>query len=333
MNLSDIPRVSLAHIPTPLQKLERVSKLLNTNIWIKRDDLTGGVLSGNKVRKLEYSFGQALHEGADAIITCGGIQSNHCRATAAAGAQIGLKVCLLLRGQPLATADGNLLLDSLCGAEIDCHSQADFAHLSNIVSNKMKELQARGFKPFFIPTGASDGLGLCGYLNAVNELESDFTHKQINPDYVVCATGSGGTQAGLTLGMHLAKMQTKVLGIAVCDNEAYFQNKVRHDIADWMQRFNQQVNLDSLSVYVNDQYIGAGYAKASSEIFDTIAWLARTEGIVLDPVYTGKAFHGMINEIKQGALKGAKDVVFIHTGGLFGLFPYKNQISIDINNS
>lgn len=333
MNLSDIPRISLAHIPTPLQKLERVSKLLNTNVWIKRDDLTGGILSGNKVRKLEYSLGQAVHEGANAIVTCGGIQSNHCRATSAAGAQLGLKVCLLLRGKPESTIDGNLLLDGLCGAEIDCHSLSEFAHLTDLVNNKMNDLRGRGYKPFFIPTGASDGLGLCGYLNAVYELQNDFKQYQIHPDYVVCATGSGGTQAGLTLGMHLEKMETKVLGVAVCDNEQYFQAKVRHDIADWMQRFNQKFNLDSLSVYVNDQYIGAGYAQASADVFDTIAWLARTEGIVLDPVYTGKAFHGMVNEIKQGRLKNAKDIVFIHTGGLFGLFPYKQQISIDINSS
>jgi D-cysteine desulfhydrase len=331
IDLSNIPRISLAQIPTPLQKLERVSRALGTNVWIKRDDLTGSLLSGNKVRKLEFTVAQALTEGATALITSGGIQSNHCRATAVVGAQLGLKVCLVLRGQPEEIVDGNLLLDSLCGAEINTFaSSSDIFRFPEIIQTKYDELTRRGYKPFVIPIGASDGLGLCGYLSAVEELQNDFLQNNIDPEYIVCATGSGGTQAGLTLGVHLNQLNNEVLGMAVCDNTDYFHKKVRSDVSDWMRRYGQSVDLDALKINVNDRYIGPGYAKAGAEIFDTIGWLAREEGVVLDPIYTGKAFHGMIEEIKSGLLRDAKNIVFLHTGGVFGVFPYKQNIPTNL---
>lgn len=322
-------RLALAQTPTPLQFLSRVSKELGVRVWVKRDDLTGSVLSGNKVRKLEFSLAQAQKQGCDSIVTCGGLQSNHCRATALLGAQLGLKVALVLRGIEQGAADGNLLLDYLSGAHITTYKPSYFASaLPELLVEQVRQLESQGCKPFVIPTGASDGIGIWGYIAAAQELESDFDHHKIVPSHVVVATGSGGTQAGLTLGGHLLGWSSKVLGFAVCDDADYFHRKVRQDMIDWRQRYQQATDVEQCQIYVNDRYVGPGYAKADAAVFDCIAWLARTEGVVLDPVYTGKAFYGLVEEIKAGGLDGACDVVFVHTGGVFGNFPQREQFRI-----
>jgi D-cysteine desulfhydrase len=324
------PRLSLAQTPTPLQKLERVSAELGVNLWIKRDDLTGSVLSGNKVRKLEFNFAEAMRQGCDAVITCGGLQSNHCRATALLGAQLGLEVHLVLRGEPEGPADGNLLLDYLAGAHINAYPVRQFAsELQDLLLQKQRELKLKGVNAMIIPTGASDGVGIWGYIAATEELQVDFHRHRIVPSHVVCATGSGGTQAGLTLGAYLHGWDSQVLGIAVCDDEDYFQNKVRADMRAWKRGYDRHEDVEACEIHVHDGYIGPGYAKADPEVFETIGWLARTEGIVLDPVYTGKAFYGLVQEIKTGALAGARDVVFVHTGGVFGIFPQKHQFQTE----
>ncbi len=320
-------RLQLAQLPTPLQKLTRVSDALGVNLWIKRDDLTGSVLSGNKVRKLEFTIAQALLEGCDSLVTCGGLQSNHCRATALLGAQLGLKVSLVLRGEPEPVADGNLLLDQLAGAHIQCFPAREYGPgLTGLLDKAAEQLRQQGHRPFIIPTGASDGIGIWGYMAAIQELEVDFHRHRIVPSHIVTATGSGGTQAGLTLGAYLLGWQTQVLGMAVCDDAAYFHHKVKQDMQQWQRRYAPNTDIDGCQVHVNDQYIGPGYGKADEEVFDTIRWLARTEGVVLDPVYTGKAFHGLVEDIKAGRLPAAQDVVFLHSGGIFGCFPHKRQL-------
>lgn len=324
-------RLQLAQTPTPLLHLRRISAELGVNLWVKRDDLTGCALSGNKVRKLEFTLAEALGQGCDTIITCGGLQSNHCRATALLGAQLGLKVVLVLRGEPEGDVDGNLLLDYLAGAEVHTYPVREYAHnLPQLLRQTAEAQHNAGRKPFVIPTGASDGIGIWGYVAAALELEADFQREGIVPSHIVMATGSGGTQAGLTLGAHWLGWQTPVIGMAVCDDEAYFQNKVRTDMREWAGRYQtliagKPVDVEQCRIYVNDQYIGPGYARAEREVFETIAWLARTEGLVLDPVYTGKAFHGLVQELKAGRLTQAKDVVFVHTGGIFGNFPQRAE--------
>lgn len=322
------PKLSLAQTPTPLQRLSRISDELGVNIWIKRDDLTGSVLSGNKVRKLEYSLAEAKRQGCNHIITCGGLQSNHCRATALLGAQLGLSVTLILRGKPDTVADGNLLLDHLAGAEIKTFEAREYTHnLSAILKREAAAIDARGDSAFVIPTGASDGFGVWGYVSAAVELQEDFSRHRIAPSHVIVATGSGGTQAGLTLGAHWLGWNTQVVGMAVCDDVEYFNHKVQSDISDCATRYGFDIDLSQLNINVNDRYIGPGYALADQEVFDTIAWLASKEGVVLDPVYTGKAFLGLVSEIKAGNLSGARDVVFVHTGGVFGNFPFKERFS------
>ncbi len=320
-------RLSLAQTPTPLQALPRLSRELGgPNIWVKRDDLTGCAVSGNKVRKLEFTLAQALSEGCDTLITAGGMQSNHCRATAILGAQLGLKVHLILRreGRDSPYSEGNLFLSELAGAEVSIYSKSEYQKNAPALFQEWEEHYRRlGHKPRLIPVGASDGTGVWGYIHCARELHSDFQKAGIKPVAIVHATGSGGTQAGLTVGVELYQLDCPVIGMAVCDNENYFLNKVRADLREWSDLYSTtqdlRLNVDELNIHVNDQYIGPGYARASAEVFDTIRLAARTEGLMLDPVYTGKGFHGLLEEIRKGHFKRGEDVVFIHTGGIFGL--------------
>ena len=326
------PRLQLANTPTPLTRLERFSKQLgDVDIWIKHDELTGMEVSGNKIRKLEFSIAQALEEDCDTLITCGGVQSNHCRATAILGARLGLRVHLLLRGPQPEQADGNLLLDCLAGAQVSFIPARDWAGHNEVARQLQARYQSDGHKAFFIPVGASDEVGLWGYVAASQELRQDFDAQGIDPDVIVVATGSGGTQGGLIAGKALFGIRADVVAVNVCDDAAYFASKVGGDLAVWRERYEIDLDTSSLPIHTLDGYVGPGYGHAGPEIFATIAELARLEGLFLDPVYTGKAFHGMVSEIlkrKEGrptALPEGKTLVFIHTGGLFGLFPQRQS--------
>lgn len=347
------PKLDLAQTPTPLRPLDRVSALLGgPRIWIKCDDQTGSLLSGNKIRKLEFCLAEAISLGVDRVITCGGLQSNHCRATAVAAAQLGLKSHLILRGdshgpssasgEPYSidelqafdqtAIDGNLLLGWEVGAEVSIYHPEDYAeYLEEYFSSLSHAYESRGESCYLIPTGASNGTGLWGYILAAQELLSDFAEHNIDPEAVVCATGSGGTQGGLTLGFHALGSALQVHGVAVCDSEAYFDRKVRGDIEEWRKAFALEVpSLENITqtipVSTIDNYIGPGYARAYPEMLETMMMLARQEGVILDPVYTGKAFHGLVSEIKKGRFDAGSDVVFIHTGGVYGVFPFREQL-------
>ncbi len=323
------PRTSLARLPTPLAPLRRFSEQHNyPTIWVKRDDLTDAAASGNKLRKLEFTIGQALSEGATALITCGGVQSNHCRATAIMASQLGLKAHLILRGKPVTDpGDGNLLLDKLVGAEITYVTSDEYnQHLSEIFATIAKDYIAAGDVPFSIPVGASDEIGLWGYIDACKELKADFQSHQIAPGYIFSATGSGGTAGGLILGNALYELGAEVYSVNVCDDEAYFVNKIKTDFQRWRERYDIDFDTDSLPINILEGYIGPGYGKADQPVFDTIKALARTEGLILDPVYTGKAFHGLMSELEKGRFRDTDNIVFIHTGGIFGLFPHKASL-------
>ncbi|MFT5481709.1 MAG: D-cysteine desulfhydrase [Halieaceae bacterium] len=323
-------RVGLAQLPTPLQRL-RYHPFQNPQaprIWVKRDDLTGSVLSGNKVRKLEFVAAAAQDAQCDVLITTGGVQSNHCRATALVGAQLGMAVHLILRGDEPNQLDGNLLLGELSGASVSYYPKPGFARqLDERFAYWQAHFEARGRTVMCIPTGASNGVGLWGYIAASEELLINFKVEGIRPSHIVTATGSGGTQAGLTCGMALFKPSMKVWGVNVCDDEAWFQAKVREDVKDWQQRYPEVEGPPELSVNIIDGYVGQGYGRASSEVFDTIVAVAQSDGLVLDPVYTGKAFHGMCKEIEAGRFDGAADIVFVHTGGVFGLFAQRESLA------
>ncbi|MCL4154948.1 UNVERIFIED_CONTAM: hypothetical protein GTU68_029944, partial [Idotea baltica] len=286
---------------------------------------TGSVTSGNKIRKLEFTLARAKEQGANVIITCGGVQSNHCRATAILGAQLGFKVHLILRGEEPNDLDGNLFLDHLSGAEISYFSPKYYnARLDFIVQEVSDEYRKEGLSPYFITTGASDATGVWGYFQAAEEIALQEKELGFSFDKIVCATGSGGTQAGLTAGALSSELKADVIGIAVCDNEEYFLEKVRQDILEWKTMYKLDFDLRGLNINVNDNYVGPGYAKAQPEVFRLIKKVMQSEGIGLDPVYTGKAFYGLLEELREGRLDG-ENILFIHTGGLFGLFAQREQ--------
>jgi len=317
------PKLDLARLPTPLQPLDRLSEALGgPRIWIKRDDLTEGAGAGNKIRKLEFVLAEALNLGTTALVTSGGLQSNHCRATALFAAQLGLQCHLILRGSEAKTANGNLLLNQLLGAKIDYVSDQAFEGLDALYERKAAQLKASGERPYLIPIGASDELGLWGYIQAAKELATDFASAQIKPSCIVTAVGSGGTYAGLLVGQALYKLALPVIGICVSRNARFFERKAAIDTARWQKRF--QSTLDPEPGRLRDDFIGDGYGIAAPEVYRLIAWLAQLEGIILDPVYTAKAFQGLIQMIQQGDIHGT-DVVFLHTGGVFGLFPQMSQ--------
>jgi D-cysteine desulfhydrase len=327
-------RLDLAQTPTPFYALDRFRSHLQKHsdsvprLWIKRDDLSGCLTSGNKVRKLEFLLAEARREGCTTLITSGGVQSNHCRAVAVLGAQLGFDVHLLLRLDRDPDPVGNLFVDQLMGAKISLYSAREFNRLEQLFEHWQEHYSKRGISSKSIPTGGSNGTGLWGYISAAEELKQDFARAQIRPTALIHATGSGGTQAGLTLGCMMLNMDIRVQGYAVCDDAQYFYNRVLQDILEWRDKFAQQVDIDRLNINTNDNYIGPGYADAEPVIFETIKTLAQSEGIALDPVYTGKAFYGMIEDIKQGLFASDKDIVFLHTGGLFGLLAQQQSLNL-----
>ena len=327
------PKLDLANTPTPLTRLENLSRQFDDlTIWIKRDELTGTEVSGNKIRKLEFSIAEARAQACDTLITCGGVQSNHCRATAILGVRLGLKVHLILRGERPKLAEGNLLMDYLSGAEITYLPQRDWREHEDLAKTIQADYAARGHKAFFIPVGASDEIGLWGYIAACEELKKDFARLQMVPEYIAVATASGGTQGGLILGAELFDLSSQIVAFNVSDDAAYFDAKIRRDVKLWMQRYKQQVDMKKLKITTVEGYIGPGYGVAGPEIFETIREVASSDGIFLDPVYTGKAFHGMLSELRKGdagQLAGARNVLFIHTGGLFGVFPQQQNFVFD----
>ncbi|ARN76092.1 D-cysteine desulfhydrase family protein [Oceanicoccus sagamiensis] len=335
MTLTYPPRLKLAQTPTPLLPLSRLSaEIGGPRIWVKRDDMTGSGVSGNKIRKLEFSLAKALEDGCDTVITCGGVQSNHCRTTALLCAQLGLRCHLVLRGSEHSEIDGNLLLDRLVGADISFYSNAEFQQRGDkIYQHWLDHYASLGSKAMVIPVGASDGIGLWGYIAACEELKADFAREQIQPRHIISATGSGGTQGGLTVGNALYQLGATVWGINVCDDEQYFLDKVAEDIRQWQQWYPAHIdtafNSEELAINVIDGYVGAGYAQASEEVFEMIKHVATLEGLILDPVYTGKAFYGMLDQIKLGLFDDSEDIVFIHTGGIFGLFPQRGQLKFN----
>ncbi|GAB5449747.1 MAG: aminocyclopropane-1-carboxylate deaminase/D-cysteine desulfhydrase family protein [Halioglobus sp.] len=330
MSLDYPRRIHLAQTPTPLHCLQRATDRWGRGhrLWVKRDDLTGCTLSGNKVRKLEFICAHAIDNGYDTLITCGGLQSNHCRATAFAGAQLGLSVHLLLRGEHPGQLEGNLLLDYLAGATVSCYPRQQYVQeQAQLFEQWQAHYDQLGRKALAVPTGGSDGIGAWGYVAACEEMRTQFEAAGIAQAHIVTATGSGGTQAGLTAGVQLHQLPATVWGVNVCDDEQYFLDKVAADIGDLRLRYPALAPLTARA-NVLDGYVGKGYGIADQPVFDLIAELARIEGIVLDPVYTGKAFAGLLSEIERGRFDGVEDIVFIHTGGLFGVFPQHSGFNL-----
>lgn len=316
----NIPKsISIANLPTKIEKLERLSKELNKNIYIKRDDETGAEISGNKIRKLEFSVKEALNQNADYLITCGGIQSNHARATAAVAAKLGLGSYLVLRGKEDNDIEGNYFLDKILGANIKFVTANEYKNSrSEIMEDIKANLEKEGHKAYIIPEGASNGIGSFGYYKAMEEILKQEKEMGIKFDAIVMAVGSGGTYAGLYYGNYINNNSATIYGINVCDNKNFFQNKVLELIEEMANYTNEKIDIKKETINIIDGYVGLGYALSRVEEIEFIHSLAKTEGVILDPVYTGKAMYGLVQEIKKGELANHNNILFIHTGGLYG---------------
>jgi len=322
MNIIKPPKLPLANLPTRIESLPVVSKQLGVSVYLKRDDQTGSEYSGNKIRKIEYAVAEALRQGCDTLITCGGIQSNHCRATAAVAAKLGLKSILLLRIEEQPPVCGNYFLDLLFGAQVQFCTRDEYRNSRNeMMLNICNELKKKGQKGYILPEGASNGIGCFGYFECMEEIVRQEKEMGVSFDTVVVAEGSGGTQAGLHLANKLLGLHKRVLSFCVCDDKEYFTKAVLDICTACLGYMGVSFFLDPNEIEVMDQYVGRGYALSTPEELSFIAKTAKENGVVFDPVYTGKAFLGLCREYERGAFQYAKNILFIHTGGLFGLFP------------
>lgn len=325
LRLEDFPKAPLGFFPTPLVELPRLSSALGgPAIFMKRDDQTGLAMGGNKTRKLEFLLGDALARGCDTIITAGAAQSNHCRQTAAAAARSGLECHLVLGGQEPETANGNLLLDQLLG----CHIHWAGAHRKGEgIEDLYRQLQNAGRRPYLVPYGGSNELGALAFAAALFELNSQTDVRQFT--HIVFASSSGGTQAGLILGQRMLSWNGQLLGIGIDKDEADAP-PLHHSILSLVHRtaglLGMEQTFTAHDVILNHAFLGGGYGVVGDLEREAIALVARTEGILLDPVYTGRAMGGLIHMIRTGDITDDDRVIFWHTGGTPALFAYANNL-------
>jgi D-cysteine desulfhydrase len=320
-----IPRVELAAAPTPLLHLERLSADLGVELWVKRDDLTGLLETGNKVRKLEFLVGEALAQRADTLITCGTLQSNCCRAVAVVAARLGLRAILVLRGEPPAEYDGNLLLDRLLGAELRYCPEGEWARVDEVLEDVAAGERVLGRVPYVIPESGATVVGALGYLTCGQELAEQIRHGAPDFDTVVVTAFSGGSQAGLLLARQLAGLRAEIVSVPIAWSGARVQAYVADLIARARSRWALPVTPPG-EVRVLDGYQGPGRADVRDEELATVLRVARREGIVLDPVYTAKAFGGLLDLLKKDPRALGRRVCFVHTGGVFSVFPFRKAL-------
>lgn len=328
MHLARFPRVRLAHLPTPLERLPRLSEALGLDLWIKRDDCTGLAGGGNKTRKLEFLLGDALAQGADTLITQGAVQSNHVRQTAAAAAAHGLGCEIILEARTGSKAvdyvdNGNVLLDRLFGARL--RTVPAGTDMNAELEAQAAEVRARGGRPYVIPGGGSNPIGALGYADCARELLVQADGLGLRIDRIVTATGSAGTHAGLVAGLSVLGADVPVLGVGVrAPKETQEANvlKLARETADLL---SPGATVAADRVVADCRFVGAGYGLIDAAVIEALTLAARTDGIVLDPVYTGKAMKGLIALAREGAFRG-ETVVFLHTGGAQGLFGYQSEL-------
>jgi len=328
MHIETLPRFLLAQLPTPIERLERLSRDLGgPELLIKRDDQTGLALGGNKTRKLEFLVGQALEQSADTLVTAGAAQSNHCRQTAAAAAKAGLKCELILAGRKPDLPNGNVLLDELLGAK--CH-WIERSQFPIKLRELPEQLRAQGRKPYVIGVGGSNGVGATGYVLAMMELTEQLCATQHRVDHIMFASSSGGTQAGVVLGARVAGFGGQLHGLSIdkddLEHEAY-EEEVAQIANECAQYIGSDVRLARQHIKIISGYTGEGYGVVSNLEREAIRLMARREGIILDPVYTGRAFGALLDLIRKGVFKRGEIVLFWHTGGAPALFAYAKELA------
>lgn len=319
----NIPRLNFAHLPTPVEALPRLSQALGgPRLLIKRDDLTGLAFGGNKTRKLEFLVAEARDQGAQTLISGGALQSNHCRQTAAAAARFGFNCILVLTGEEPKQPSANLLLDSLFGAEIV--NVANRKDRDRILQETFDRAGKEGMKPYLVPYGGSSATGALGYAFAMKELGE----QKVNPDWIVFATSSGGTHAGLLLGQRAFGYEGQVLGISVDESEDWLKQHVSELASLASEKLGKRIEFTPGEVLANANYCSAGYGVLTDRDREAIHLFATYEGLLLDPVYTGRAAAGMIDLIRKGFFKRDETLLFLHTGGQPALFAdqYANKM-------
>jgi L-cysteate sulfo-lyase len=331
MHLSRFPRIRLGQDPTPLEPMENLSRALGgPDLWIKRDDCTGLATGGNKTRKLEFLMAEAVAQGADTVITQGATQSNHVRQTAAAACKLRMKCEVVLENRTGSTAhdyreSGNVLLDRLFGAGI--REVAGGSDMNAEMEQVAAEVRARGGKPYIIPGGGSNVTGALGYVRCALELLAQANDRGLRIDWLVHATGSAGTQAGLVAGLEAMHSGIPVLGIGVRAPKATQEENVFRLATAVASAIGAEGAVVRERVVANCDYVGAGYGVPTPGMIAAVTMLARTEGVLLDPVYSGKAADGLIDLVGRGFFRKGENVVFLHTGGAVGLFGYEHALA------
>lgn len=322
--LARLEPVALGHFPTPLAPLKELTTALDgPELWIKRDDLSGLGGGGNKIRKLRYLAAEAQRQGCDVLMTTGAQQSNHARQTAGTAAHLGLTCVLVLGGDPPPSAQGNLLLDRFFGAEVRwagdrppmkaLHAEAD-------------ALRNEGRRPFVVPYGGSNGWGGCGFVDAFVEVTRQAHARNITFDAIVVASSSGGTQAGLALGAHLLGSSTRILGISIAERSTELRPHLAEIALQIGTRLDLNIDLEPDAFLTTDDYLGGGYGVVGPLERQAIRTLAQTEGLLADPVYTGRALGGLMEMIRHGAFEDGERVLFWHTGGSPSLYAYAEEL-------
>ena len=324
--LDNIARFKLATLPTPLEELPRLSKQLGVRLFMKRDDLIGFALGGNKVRKLEILLADALAQGAHTLVTGGGPQSNSARITAAAACKAGLACTLVLSASPPAEVNGNLLLDRLFGAEIKFADPNDRRDLDVMIAETAASLNASGRRAYVIPFGGSNVLGCVAYARALSELVEQTRAAHLTPDAMFVTTGSCGTHAGILAGLKLCGTSIPVHGVTVKDAASVCVQRVASLVSATGEFLKHTLSLAPGDTMVHDGYVGSGYARTTLGAREAMQMVAQAEGIILDPVYTGKTMAGLIDLVRRGEIARGATIVFWHTGGAPGMFGYAKDV-------
>lgn len=329
MHLARFPRLHFAHLPTPLEPMENLTRLLGgPTLWVKRDDCTGLATGGNKTRKLEFLIADALERGADTVVTHGAVQSNHVRQTAAAACRCGLRTLALLERRvpahgPEYERTGNVLFDRLFKAELRFVDAG--TNMDEVCAAVVEELKGAGRKPCYIPGGGSNAVGALGYVNCALELTQQANDRELRIDCVVHGTGSSGTQGGLVAGLEGIQSGIDVLGIGVRQPKER-QEALIHKTASATAEHLGQRAIDERRVVANCDYIGEGYGIPREDTWEAIRLAAEHEALLLDPVYSGKGMAGLIDLCRQGRFTKGQNVVFLHTGGAAALFAYEDDV-------
>jgi len=319
-------RIELALSPTPIMKLERVSRRLGVELYMKRDDLTGLLESGNKVRKLEFLVGDALDQGADTLITVGTLQSNCCRAVSAVAARLGLSAVVAVKGERPVAYDGNLLLNRMLGAEVRYLTDEEFASYPVALEAIADDVRRRGGRPYVIPESGSNETGALGYLECAVELAEQIGHGAPRFDTVAIASFSGGSQAGLLMGKQLAGLPSEIVSVPIAFPADHVRAYVTDTIGKTVMRYGFALDVPK-TIHVLDGYQGTGRAGVDDAELSLLISMAREEGVMLDPVYTAKAFGGLLDTLQRDPKALGQRVCFIHTGGIFSLFPFREPLS------